>query len=97
MPPVKNAPKFGQPRTFSAIENEELVTLFFNEALSSLPNWRRQSLASHENPRVVLKKLELKPYRPRLLQHLSEDDPDGRLQFTDIILNEIRENEQLLG
>ena len=43
-----------------------------------------------------MKQLGLKPYRPRLLQYLCEGDPDRRLKFAEVILNEIRENDQFL-
>ena len=95
---VKKAPKSGRPRTVTTTENEELVAGAFQR--SPHKSTRRAS-AELGIPRRslgrLMKQLGLKPYRPRLLQHLSEDDPDRRLQFAEIILNKIRENDQLLG
>jgi hypothetical protein len=35
-----------------------------------------------------MQRLSLKRYRPRLLHGLLEDDPDRRLQFCEVVLNE---------
>ena len=43
-----------------------------------------------------MNKLNFRPYRPRLLQHLTEDDPDRHVEFADIMLSEIRQNPQFL-
>ena len=94
---MKNTPKSGRPRTVTTSENEELVAGAFER--SPHKSTRRAS-AELGIPRRslgrLMKQLGLRPYRPRLLQHLSEDDPDRRLQFAEVILNEIRENDQFL-
>jgi len=94
---VKNAPKSGRPRTVTTTENENLVASAFQRSpqkstrrASSELGIPRRSLGR------LMKQLGLKPYRPRLLQHLSEDDPDRRLQFAEIVLNKIREDDQFL-
>ncbi|CAF4230737.1 unnamed protein product, partial [Rotaria sordida] len=43
-----------------------------------------------------MKELNLKPYKPRLLQALNEDDPDRRLEFSQWVLDSIREDPIIL-
>ena len=60
---------------------------------------RRASLKlsiSQTSIRRILKSIGLKPYRPRLIHGLLEDDPDRRLQFSEIMLNELEENPVIL-
>jgi len=46
--------------------------------------------------RRLMRKLNLKPYHPRLLHGLLEDDPDWRLQLCEIIRNQISDERDLL-
>jgi len=46
--------------------------------------------------RRLVRKLILKPYRPRLLHGHLEDDPDRRLQFCEIMRNQISDERDLL-
>ena len=39
-----------------------------------------------------MKDLNLKPYKPKLLQASNEDDPDRRVQFCEWILNSSQEH-----
>jgi hypothetical protein len=43
-----------------------------------------------------MKDLNLKPYIPRLLQALNEDDPDRRLEFGEWLLDSIQDDSTLL-
>jgi hypothetical protein len=43
----------------------------------------------------LMRKLNLKPYRPRLLHGLLEDDADRRLQFCEIMCNQISDKRDL--
>jgi len=43
-----------------------------------------------------MKDLNLKPYKPKLLQALNEDDPDRRLEFCEWILDSTEEDPTLL-
>lgn len=46
---------------------------------------------------VILKKrLDLKPYRIRVVQQLKEDDPLKRLYFCDFLVNELNTNPEYL-
>ncbi|CAF3819615.1 unnamed protein product [Rotaria sp. Silwood1] len=44
----------------------------------------------------LMQDLNLKPYKPRLLQALNEDDPNRRLEFCEWILNSTQEDPTLL-
>ncbi|CAF3907141.1 unnamed protein product [Rotaria sp. Silwood2] len=44
----------------------------------------------------LMKDLNLKPYKPRLLQALNEDDPDRRLEFCEWLLDSARDDPTLL-
>jgi len=94
---VENAPKSGRPRSVSITSNEELVAQTFVQ--SPKKSTRRASLEldiSLSSTWRLMRKVELKPYRPRLLQHLLPDDAERRLQFAVLMLSEIRENPDLL-
>ncbi|CAF3664629.1 unnamed protein product [Rotaria sordida] len=43
-----------------------------------------------------MKDLNLKPYKPRLLQALNEDNPDRRLEFCEWILDSTQDDQTLL-
>ena len=45
----------------------------------------------------ILNTLQLHPYRPSLVQALDEDDYDRRLQFCEVFLNQLREDENLVN
>ena len=40
----------------------------------------------------IIRKLRFKLWRPRLVQELSEDDPDRRLQFCELFQDKFAEN-----
>ena len=89
--------KSGCPRTVTNAANEMQVALTF--ITSPKKSTRRASSElgiSRRSLCCLINKLNFKLYRPRLLQHLTEDDPDCRVEFADIMLNEIRQNLQFL-
>ncbi|CAF3180109.1 unnamed protein product, partial [Rotaria sp. Silwood2] len=51
---------------------------------------------SRSSIRRIMKELNFKPYKPRLLQALNEDDPDRRLEFSQWVLDSIRGNPIIL-
>ena len=44
----------------------------------------------------IMAQIGLKPYRPQLIHGLLEDDPDRRLQFSELMLNKIEEDSGIL-
>ena len=90
---VKNKEKSGRKRTTVTEENELVVALTFQQ--SPRKSTRRAALElsiSRTSLRRLMAKLHLRPYRPRLLHGLLEDDPDRRIQccetMRDMIANE---------
>jgi len=77
---VANAPKSGRPKT--SMTEEHLLTV--KKKKSTRRAAQELSLTRTSLRRLMLK-LNLKPYRPRLLHGLLEDDPDRRLQFCEIM------------
>ena len=72
----------------STDENRERIRIAFEESPGT--STRRASLElnlARTSLRRMMKELGLKPYRPRLLHALNEDDPDRRCEFADIFLN----------
>jgi hypothetical protein len=91
---VCNAPKSGRPKTSMTEENEMLVAMtFVNSPKKSTRRASQQLSIPRTSLRRLMDKLKLKPYRPRLVHGLLEDDPDRRLQFCESILGHIT-NEQ---
>ncbi|CAF2078770.1 unnamed protein product [Rotaria magnacalcarata] len=79
---VEDASRSIRPTTVRTVENIQLVsqTILPNPYVSQ----RRAALElniSRASLRRLMKDLNLKPYKPRLLQALNEDDPDRRLEF----------------
>ncbi|CAF1169002.1 unnamed protein product [Rotaria sp. Silwood1] len=79
---VEDSPRSDRPATVRTEENIQLVS----EAFARNPQicQRRASLRlgiSRTSLQRFMQDLNLKPYKPRLLQALNEDDPDRRLEF----------------
>jgi len=94
---VEDAPRSGRPTSITTEENMELVS----ESYTLNPQ-KSQRRAAHDldisrsSVRRIMKELNLKPYKPRLLQALNEDDPDRRLEFSQWVLDSIREDPIIL-
>ena len=94
---IVNAPKAGRPKTVCTEDHKQLVAESFVQ--SPKKSTRRASLElsiSRSSIIRILKSIGLKAYRPRLIHGLLEDDPDRRLQFSEMMLNEIDENPVIL-
>ncbi|CAF1264566.1 unnamed protein product [Rotaria sordida] len=94
---MEDAPRSGRPTSITTEENMELVS----ESYTLNPQ-KSQRRAAHDldisrsSVRRIMKELNLKPYKPRLLQALNEDDPDRRLEFSQWVLDSIREDPIIL-
>ena len=79
---VNDAPKCGCPKTSTTEEKKTLVALtFVNSPKKSTRSASAELSISRTSLRRLLHNMKFKPYRPRLVRGLLEDDPDGRLQF----------------
>ena len=69
-------------------ENEIRVSMtFVNSPKKSTRRAAQELCLPRTTLRRSMRKLNLKPYRPRLLHGLLEDDTDRRLQFCEIMRN----------
>jgi len=94
---VANAPKSGRPRTSVIEENEMKVAMtFVNSPKKSTRRAAQELSLPRTSLRRLMRKINLKPYCPRLLDGLLEDDPDGRLQFCEIMRKQISDERGLL-
>lgn len=77
----------GQPKTVSNDENDFIVTKFFieNPTFSQCRAVAQLDISRTGLPKS-LKKTYIKPFRPRLVQALKEDDFDRRIQFCEEFL-----------
>ena len=94
---VEDAPRSGRPASTNTEEDAQLVSQHFllNPQTSQRHAFRELNISCSTLQRIMTD-LGLKPYRPRLLQALNEDDPDRRLEFCEWILNSIRQDPTLL-
>lgn len=85
---VINLPKSGRPKTSMTEENEIRVALTF---VNSPRKSTRCASMELSIPRTSLRRLmlKLKPYHPHLIHGLLEDDPDRRLQFCEMVRDQI--------
>ncbi len=88
---VEDAPRSGRPTTVRTEDNSQLVSETFR--LNPQSSQRRASRyfnISRTSLQRLMKDLNLKPYKPRLLQALNEDDSHRRLGFCEWILDSIQ-------
>ena len=86
---VEDAPRSGRPVTASTEENAELVLeTFTQDPYTSLRRVSNELDIARTSLTRIMKHLGLKPYRPRLLQALNEDDPDRMYQCSSMVNDE---------
>lgn len=85
---VKDLPKSGRTKS-STTEDRSLDILFAvqEEPNTSVPKLALQNNISKRSVRRILKRNNMRPYKISLLQELTEDDPDRRMQFCQEIMN----------
>ena len=94
---MEDAERNGRPVSTCTEDNADLVLETFTQA-----PYTSQRRASNEldiersSLRRIMKHLKLKPYKPRLLLALNEDDPDQRIEFCEWLLQESRHDPSLL-
>ena len=94
---VEDVPRSGRPTSINTEENMERVSESF--LLSPITPQRsavRDLHISRSSLQRIMKDLNLKPYKPKLLQALTEDDPDRRLEFCEWILDSTKKDPTLL-
>lgn len=84
---VNDKPRSGRPKTAFTDENLETVAFHFTEhPRTSQRHSARQLQMKRSSLQRLMKAVQFKPYRPRVLQQLSEDDFDRRLEFCELFL-----------
>lgn len=92
---VHDIPKSSRPTSVTTLENmERVATLLVENPRTSSRRGNLMLDVSHSSYRRLVKKLKFKVYTPRLTHALMEDDPDRRLQFCELMLNEFHNNDQ---
>lgn len=87
---VKNLPKTGRPKTATNDEKSlDVLLALQEEPQTSVPKLALAHENSEKSIRRILKKNKMFPYKVSLLQELSEDDPDRRMQFCQEIMDYI--------
>lgn len=90
---LADAPRSGRPSTAVTQENLELVSqLLVEDPRTSTRRGKRELDMSHTSYCRIVKRLKFKCYTPRLMHGLIEDDPDRRLQYCELMLNEFNED-----
>ncbi|CAF1432786.1 unnamed protein product [Rotaria sordida] len=94
---IEDEPRNGRPITVRTEENRQRVSQTF--LLNPRTSQRHASddlNISRTSLQRLMKGLNLKPYKPRLLQALNKDDPDRRLEFCEWILDSTQDDQTLL-
>ena len=94
---VDDTSRSGRPKSATTEDNTSLVSETFrrNPHLSQRRAARELNI-SRSSLQRIMKELKLKPYRPRLLQALNEDDPHRRVEFCEWFLDSVDEDPTLL-
>jgi hypothetical protein len=80
---VNDLPRSGRPRSVRTLENMEIIAETFVKSpkKSARKASNELDISDRSLRRILHSDLKLKPYRPKLLQALHEDDPDRRVEF----------------
>lgn len=93
---VLDAPKPGRPLSKSVqFLDEQIKETFKEKPNTSLRRISNECDTSYETVRKAVKKLHFRPYIPRLVQSLTEDDFDRRMEFCEEFLALIQKQTNL--
>lgn len=90
---VTDAKRTGAPTTIRTEENADLLAAAYTQ--SPKKSQRRASAElgiSRTSVQRIMKEIGLKPYRPRLLHALNEDDFDRRVQFCENFITQFNDD-----
>ena len=94
---VNDAAKSGRPRTESTEDTKTLLaTAITQSPTKSVRRMSQEHNLSYGTTWRMLHEMDFKPYRPRKVQHLSDDDPDRRLEFCEIFKCQAENDPQFL-
>lgn len=93
---VRDIPRSGRPRISDDTKLNLLLSLEENPHASTT-EMALQETVSQSFVVKLLKKEKLHPYKVQLIHELSEDDPDRRLEFCDMLMRHCDENPNFLS
>lgn len=95
---VKDRPRSGRPVTVTTEDKQLDVALSITEdphtSIRKLQQQHNVSYGSMQN--ILTKKLKFHPFKVRLVHQMNEDDPDRRLEFSEVMMTRINADANLL-
>lgn len=95
---VKDCKRPGRPISVRTEENKERVAEELERSPDKSKSQRRLSAVlgiNRSTLRHILTDMKLRPYHPRLIHALTEDDPDRRVEFSEQWLGKLQEDPDL--
>jgi transposase len=94
---IKNKVGSGRPKTATSLEKRQEIM----EQIVETPKISTSQLALNHDVSItsirrVLRKEKAHPYKVQLIHELTEDDPDKRMEFCEILQNQITNNPAML-
>lgn len=87
----------GRPPSVNTEENRDTVaTMLTQSPRKSLRRLSSETGISKSHLGRMLKEMDYKPYRPRLVHHLNDDDPDRRREFCELLFGQCHANSDFL-
>ena len=93
---VADLTRSGRPRTHETIQ-EAVIAKVYASPNKSIRRTSMELDVPRSTVHDILKKAKFHPYKLQLLQHLSEDDPDRRMQMCGWFLEKIEEEADFLS
>ena len=94
---VNDAPKSGRPVSSTTDEKgDELVATLQHSPQKSSRRLSAELNISQSSVRRLLKQRNFKPYIPRVFHALVDGDPDRRMEFAEIMLEKMEEDEDFI-
>lgn len=95
---IKDLPRSGRPVSVATEENQLDVALSITEdPHSSIRKLQQQHDITYGSvQRILTKNLKFHPYKVKLVHEMNEDDPDRRLEFSEIMMARMNADENFL-
>lgn len=94
---VKNRPRSGRPVTVDEDKKLDVMQSFVENPHLSMRGAALEHSISHTSVKTILHTNKYKPFKVHLVQELSEDDFDRRVEFCDIMMRKLDEEPRLIN